>query len=148
MWGVGRGKAKGKEKLKTQRERRKVMEEGSVKAGEENRKYRGGCWRGLDRGRTAGGGHRRSPQTPGAWGAEGPQGAWESGDTARHTRSKARKRSREGNRLLTLPLSGAVLCICLPSSVCTLSTISKKVSPRHEHRSRRQGVPCAHKSIK
>lgn len=41
--GVGRG-AKGKEKLKTQRERRKVMEEGSVKAGEENRKYRGGCW--------------------------------------------------------------------------------------------------------
>lgn len=38
------------------------MEEGSVKAGEEKRKYRGRCWRGLDRGRTAGAGTGRSPQ--------------------------------------------------------------------------------------
>ena len=38
------------------------MEEGSVKAGEEKRKYRGGCWRGLDRGRTTGVGTGRSPQ--------------------------------------------------------------------------------------
>jgi len=40
-----------------------MMEEGSVKAGEEKTKYRGGCWRGLDRRQRAGAGTGRSPQT-------------------------------------------------------------------------------------
>lgn len=37
------------------------MEEGSVKAGRGKEKIQG-CWRGLDRGRTAGAGTGRSPQ--------------------------------------------------------------------------------------